>query len=75
MRRPSQIESSTAAPIATPGKTDVTERVEAIPIATVCNHRPQLGAGGGTPSRRNESAASAMIAPATPSVAAITTEQ
>src|SRR6185437_9915156 len=71
---PSKLNPNTAAPIASPGKTDVhgacRSWYRSRPSAII---EPQLGVGGCTPRPRNESEDSAMIAPATPSVAAMTT--
>src|SRR6185503_11481002 len=71
---PSRLNPSTAAPIASPGNTDVhgacRSWYKSRPSAII---EPQLGVGGWTPRPRNDSDDSAMMAPATPSVAAMTT--
>src|SRR5256886_9598296 len=69
---PMRLTASTVRPIASPGKSDThgATRSRSRPSATLA---PQEGGGGGAPSPTNESAASAMIAPPTPSVAATIT--
>src|SRR5437588_269379 len=69
---PMRLTASTVRPIASPGKSEThgATRSRSRPSATIA---PQEGVGGGAPNPTNESAASAMIAPPTPRVAATIT--
>src|SRR5262249_13177342 len=69
MPSPTRLNPRTAPPMARPGTSDThgAPRSRPRPSDTMA---PQLGVGGCAPSPTNDSAASAMIAPAMPSVAA-----